>query len=171
MFKKLIVLIFISFMYLHGQGSTSTPYDTTGWSIPQAYTTHYSLPVYRLLSNPGGWINLSQVKTDSLLYALVVFTDTCQMAIISDTLRLSPYISGQHYFAGTAQYDTIKLSTDTVHIYMDSLDVVVASVRETIPTVNDILSVKVLNNKFVVQRPASGTTNLKYNWIWIRKYQ
>lgn len=75
-------------------GDTDSPFATNGWDAPEDSTTYYNLPIYRLLSNPGGWINISQRMVDSLFNALIVYTDTSELYIQNDTLRLHPSISG-----------------------------------------------------------------------------
>ena len=153
------------FGVIYGQGSTLTPYSTDGWDNPIEYSTYYHLPIYRLLSNPGGWININTRKIDSLFHATIVFTDSTQLQIRNDTLIHSTFMSGQNSFVGTAQTDTVFISE------IDSFDVFTVTPRENIPNANDVISVKVLNGKAVLQRLANGTADLKYNWIWIRKYQ
>lgn len=168
--KRIFLLIFILVLIGSGtsaqtkKGSTATPYSTLGWDAPVEYSQYYGLYIYRLLSNPGGWVNKQTVRIDSLFNELIVFTDTTQLNIQNDTLRISNYAAGQNSFSGTAQYDTTLVSG------IDSLDVVVVSVRESIPTANDLLGVKVIAGKIIVMRPSSGTSGLKYNWYWIRKY-
>lgn len=162
---SIVAFIFIITAVGYSQGDVTSPYSTTGWDAPYGYTTHYGLPIYTLLSNPGGWINKSQKAVDSLLYALVVYTDQKQLYIRSDTLVISDSLSFQGAFTGTAQYDT------TVVPGADSLDVVCATAREAVLTANDLLSVYVKQDTVIVARPASGTSGLKYNAIWIRKYQ
>jgi len=162
-----IIFLLISFTTF-GQsiGSTVTPYDTAGWDMPQEYTNFYGFPIYRLLSNPGGWINRSQTEMDSLFNALIVYTDSLQLYIVNDTLRIADELSGHSSFTGTEVVDTIRI------IGIDSLDVVVASPRETGYNVNDILFIKVIVDTVLVKRNATGgTSGLKYNWIWIKKYQ
>lgn len=161
-------LLLISITQIKAQGNIgdiTSPYSTTGWDAPVDSTKYYNLFIFTLLTNPGGWRNLNTVIIDSLFNELVVFTDKKQLWIEDDTLHFSDTLSFQGSFSGTAQYDT------TVIPGVDSLDIVVACVREAIPTANDILGVKIISNKVIVQRAASGTSGLKYNCIWIRKYQ
>lgn len=161
--KNLIFLIFLIFLVsnvVKGQGDVSSPYSTSGWDSPIDYTVHYHLPVYQLLSNPGGWININQRKIDSLLNALVVYTDTNQLTIVNDTLVFSSHSKGIGTFSGTAVVDTIPIPGLTVN------DVVVVSVRDAIPTANDNLGVFVEAGRAIIKRNASGTSDLKYNWIW-----
>ena len=146
-------------------GDTSTPYDTTGgWDAPEEFTGHYGLPIYRLLSNPGGWINISQRMIDSLFYALIVYTDSLQHVIRNDTLINSPYASGIGAFSSTDSSDTV------IVLGLDSLDIINVSARGTY-NVNDILKVQIKQDTLIVNRNSSGTSGLKYDWIWKRKYQ
>ena len=71
-------------------GSTDTPFSTDGWEDPVDSTQYYKLFIYRLLSNPGGWINWQTQKIDSLLEALTVYTDTLELYIENDTLKINP---------------------------------------------------------------------------------
>lgn len=161
----LILLLLISVSYAQRKtGSLASPYSIAGWDTLYGTTTHYSLPIYRLLSNPGGWINRSQRAIDSLFNKLIVLTDTTQLVIVNDTLRYSSSSSGIGTFSGTAETDTIPI------VGLDSSDVVLVTVRDSIPTSNDILSVKLIANKAIIQRAAGGTTGLPYNWIWRRRY-
>ena len=163
--KKILFILLIAVSFTYGQNrSTATPYSISGWDDPADSTQFYKLAIFQLLSNPGGWINRNTRAIDSLLNALIVFIDTSQMALEDDTLKFSNYMSGQGQFNDDAQYDTVNV------IGIDSLDVVVVSARETVLTANDLLSVKLIDDKIIIQRPASGTSGLKYNWIWIRKY-
>jgi hypothetical protein len=165
--KKLLFVFVLLSASLYAQskvGTTFTPYDTTGWNPPQDSTLHYKLPIYRLLSNPGGWINISQVKIDSLLNALIVYTDTKQLVIQNDTLVISDSASGQHAFTTTATSDSIAV------VGLDSLDIVVVSPCGTVYNVNDLLYVHEHTGYFKVWRNAGGTSGLIYNWIWIRKH-
>ena len=163
--KRILFILLIAVSFTYGQNrSTATPYSISGWDSPADSTQYYELAIFQLLSNPGGWINRNTRAIDSLLNALVVFIDSSQMVLQDDTLRFSNYMSGQGAFSGTVQYDTIDI------VGIDSLDAVVVSAREAVLTANDLLSVKVIDDKIIIQRPASGTSGLKYNWIWIRKY-
>jgi hypothetical protein len=164
-FILLICLSTLSFAQVRKTGSLASPYSISGWDAPIDSTTYYKLKIFQLLTNPGGWINRNTREIDSLFNALVVFVDSLQMTIKDDTLKFSPYMSGQNAFSTTAETDTVNING------IDSLDIVTVSPREATPTANDILGVTVLTNKIVVSRPAAGTSGLKYNWIWIRKYQ
>lgn len=90
--KKILILITFIFVLLtpsiYSQGNTATLFDTTGWSPAGGYSINYFLYYHTLLSNPGGRINLNTQKIDSLLNALIVYTDTTQLYIENDTLKL-----------------------------------------------------------------------------------
>ena len=87
--KRFLLLISLFVGLNFAQGSTVTPYDTLGWDLPATYTNFYKLYIHRLLSNPGGRININTAKIDSLLNELIVFTDTSQIVIRNDTLRFA----------------------------------------------------------------------------------
>lgn len=164
-FLRSIVLILILFnVGVQAQGSVVTPYDSVGWDAAAEYTSHYGLRIFELLSNPGGLPNRNMRDIDSLMYELVVYTDSVQLEIENDTLKFSNSMSGMSAFTGTEQYDTVLVSG------LDSSDVVVVSPRENVPGANDILGARCLTDTLICQRPASGTSGLKWNWIWIRKY-
>ena len=147
-------------------GDLSSPYSISGWDSPVEYTTHYQLPIYQLLSNPGGWINKSQAKVDSLLNALVVYTDSLQMSIRNDTLIFSNYMSGHGVIEANKNWDTVSVSG------LDSNDVIVVTEREEgIATHTKAMGVVVKDNEFYVSIPSTESYDIKYNWIWIRKYQ
>lgn len=164
--KKLFLIIFFAATAsLFAQGSTDTPYDTLGWDPPAEYTTWYTLRIFELLSNPGGGYNRNMRDIDSLLYELVVYTDSKQLWIENDTLKISDSTAGMSAFTGQEQYDTVLVPG------LDSLDVVVLTARESVPGANDDLSAKCLPDTLIAQRAASGTSGLKWNWVWVRKYQ
>jgi hypothetical protein len=168
--KKLILflLILLSVNLVFAQrkvGSVATPYSITGWDAPYGVTPTHGFYIFTLMTNPGGYINLNTLHYSQLFDSLIVFTDLKQLWIVNDTLHFSDTLSYQGAFDTTSQYDTVIVPG------ADSLDVAVISIREDIPTANDILSIKIIDNAIIAQRPASGTSGLKYNWIWIRKYQ
>ena len=162
--KKLIIIFFFFAASLFAQGSITTPFDTTGWDAPASYTDWYGLRIYNILSNPGGGYSRNMRDVDSLLYELVVYTDNSQLWIQNDTLKMSDSLSGMAAFTSTDQYDTVTVNG------LDSNDVVIVTVREAIPAAEDRLGVFLSANTLIVGRAASGTSGLKYNWVWIRKY-
>ena len=148
------------------QGSTTTPYDTLNWSTYNSLTPHYGLYIFNLLSSPGGRTNLNTLHIDSLLYSLIVYTDTNQMVIRNDTLVMASYMSGAHSFVGTVDSDSVAVKN------MDSLDVIVVTPLGKAYNVNDILFVQEHTGYFKVYRNSTGgTSGLSYNWIWKRNYQ
>jgi hypothetical protein len=162
--KILAIILFLSCMAYAQIGSTETPYDTEGWSEPAEYTPFYELAVYQLLSNPGGWINLNLVKIDSLLNALIVFTNYHQMYIRNDTLMFSDSLSGKGAFSGTDTSVTINMPD-----VFDSTDIVVVT-SEGHGVDASILSVYPRDGEFDVRRAEGGFSGEKFNWIWIRKW-
>lgn len=162
--KYLFLLLLLFSVKGFSQGTTITPFDTSGWSPPAGYSPNYGLYYYTLLSNPGGRINLNTQKTDSLLNALVVFTDTKQLLIKNDTLVISDTASGFHSFTSTDSVDSVAISG------FDSTDVVVLTPIEAGYNVNDILFLDPHNGYFKVWRNSSGTSGLKYNYVWIKRY-
>ncbi len=166
--KKLLLFIFfiLAAYNIFPQGTTNTPYDTTNWDLPYGYTPHYGLYIFRLLSNPGGRINTNTKDIDSLLYSLIVYTDTNQMVIRNDTLVMASYMSGTHSFVGTVGSDSVAVPN------MDSLDIIIVTALASAYNVNDILFVQEHTGYFKVYRNSTGgTSGLSYNWIWKRNYQ
>ena len=165
--KKYFLLLFMILCVYNvfPQGLTTTPEDTVNWDLPAGYTNHYGLYIFKLLSNPGGRINLNTEHVDSLLYSLIVFTDTKQMIIKNDTLVMSDTLSGTHSFTSTNAYDSVAIPG------MDSLDVIMVTPINNAYNVNDILSVWERTGYFLVYRNSTGgTSGLKYNYIWIKRY-
>ena len=163
--KKIFFLVIVCSTLIFSQGLTRTPYDSVGWSLPAGYTPYYGLYIFNLLSNPGGRINLNTQKIDSLLHALIVYTDTKNLIIRNDTLIISDTASGIHAFTSTNNVDSVAI------VGFDSLDVLIASPMEAAYNVNDILFIEKRTGYFKVWRNSGGSSGLKYNWIWIRKYQ
>lgn len=165
--KYLLLLVFVPLILYPQQrikvGDLSSPYATTGWDTLYGRTQYFNLPIYQLLSNPGGWININQRMVDSLLYKLIVYTDTTQMIIQDDTLVFSNDLSGIDEFTGTATTDTLLISG------IDAGDVFIVTIRDAVATANDILSVFIEPNKVIIKRPSGGTSGLKYNWLWIKR--
>jgi len=84
----LILLLLSSFLFSQTVGETDTPYDIDGWDSPEDSTAYYNLAIFRLLSNPGGWINRNTRAIDSLLNELIIYTDTNYLYIENDTLKM-----------------------------------------------------------------------------------
>jgi len=154
--KKLLILFSILFIF----SNIFAQFDP-----PSSYTKWQRLRLWAQKARPSAdSLNKNWTDLDSLLNALIVLTDTTQLEIVNGVLIFSQYSSGHNSFTTTAQTDTVSI------LGLDSGDVFIVNVRETVPGANDLLSVKLINNKAIIQRPASGTSGLKYNWIWRRKY-
>lgn len=69
-------------------------------------------------------------------------------------------VSGKESFTTTAQTDTVSA------IGIQANDIVIVTAIDSVLTANDMLSVKIITNKFVVQRLAGGVSGLSYNYIW-----
>jgi hypothetical protein len=133
---------------------------------PSGYTSYYSFRKWAENANPGSdSLNANWDEIDQVLYDLIVYTDTSQMFIRNDSLLFADEASGQDAFVTTAEFDTVLVPG------VDSLDVIVVSAREAVPAPEDILGVYLKADTLIVGRTAAGTSGLKYNWIWIRKYQ
>ncbi|MFA5397543.1 MAG: hypothetical protein WC346_16150 [Methanogenium sp.] len=152
--KIFLTLIFYSSILL------SQTFDPPKW-----YTEYYKLRMWEQKARPGAdSLNMNWKDIDSLISELIIFLDTLQIQKVEGNLRFSKYMSGIDSFTTTAITDTVYRTG------VDSYAVVMACVRGIAPTANDLISVEILNDKFVVKRQEGGTSNLKYNWIWIRKY-
>ncbi len=165
MIKKILffIIILVSISFSQRIGDVSTPYATVGWDSLYGYTIYYRLPVYRLLSNPGGWININQRMVDSLFNELIVLTDSLEYIIRNDTLISTPRAMGRASFVTTGT--SIDVTVDS----MKSTDYVQVTALGATITSNDVLSVVVGTNKFTVYRPAAGTSGLSFMWEWRRK--
>lgn len=162
-FAIALVIMMIFAEVTFGQGDTDSPYSTNGWDEPIEFTDHYYLPIYRLLSNPGGHINWSQRKIDSLLFALVVYTDSQQIFIRNDTLFHANNSSGIDTFTTTLSRDTVTVAG------LDSMDVVIVTARYD--STGTVLAVKVETGRFIVIRSSTAISGQSYNWIWRKRYQ
>ena len=162
-----ILLIITSLLLLtscaKAQGSTESNYSTSGWDKYVDSTQYYGLYIFRLLSSPGGWRNWQTEKIDSLLHALVVYTDSTQMYIQNDTLVFSNQMSGKSSFNSTDTSKTITLSG------FDSLDVVIVTPEGYAGSSAEALYVYGKSGSFDVRRKSGGRTGLKFNYIYIKK--
>lgn len=169
--KKILFLLLLAFLFykpaiaqsIGSVGDTDSPYSTKGWDSPIDSTQYYQLPIYRLLSNPGGWINWSQRKIDSLFNALIVYTDAMQQSIFNDTLFTSENSSGIDAFTTTLSRDTVLVPG------LDSMDVIIVTPRYD--STSTALAVKVESGQFIVIRSNTTISGQSYNWIWRKKYQ
>jgi len=140
--------------------------DIQAQDAPTGYTEHFGYRKWAENANPSAdSLNQNMEDIDLDMYNGIINTDSLQFIILNKVLIFSPYASGMAAFTGTDQYDTIRVPG------IDSLDVVNVSIRESIPTTNDLLGVFLKADTLIVKRPASGTPGLKWNWSWIKKYQ
>jgi len=141
-------------------------------------TEHYAFRLYAQSARvPYTILNEDKEKIDSLIYALIVWTDTLQLALVTDAeitstphyvLKISNYATGIDTFTTTLTADTVTLAVDTLEV---GLDVFFVTAYGTSITANDVFAVSILApNKIIVTRPSSGTSGLIYHWRWIRRY-
>lgn len=143
-------------------------------------TKHYGLRLYAQSARvPAAILNEDKMIIDSVLYSLIVYTDTLQFIMVLDTainnesltFKISNYSNGISSFSGTNTTDTFTVSgsiTDTLKTDKDLfwLQPIGSSI-----TNNDVLSYSILvPRSIIVTRPASGTADLQYSWRWIRRY-
>jgi|GEM_PF-2589780 hypothetical protein len=146
-----------------------SPYDST---------SHYHLRLYNQSARSSAIIlNQDKFTIDSVLYSLIVYLDSTQFVIISDTsvsqlglvLKVSNYASGTSSFVTTATTDTVTIPGMTLADSAKSY-FFLTPVGSAI-TSNDVLAYYFLSGtQIVVIRPASGTSGLKFVWRWQRRY-
>lgn len=156
------------------------PISAQVFDEPIDSTTHYNLRLYSQGARvPAAVLNEDKMIIDSVLYSLIVYTDTLHFIMVLDTnissnlltFKISNYSNGISSFSGTNTTDTFTVggsATDTLKIDKDLFWL--QPIGNTI-TSNDVLSYSILEPRSViVTRPESGTANLSYAWRWIRRY-
>ena len=168
--KKLFLLLTICILSVNIQAQV---YDE-----PIDSTTHYNLRLYAQSAQiPAEILNDDKNTIDSVMYSLIVWTDSTQFVTVLDTnitttghltLKISNYASGSDSFVTTATADTFTVSgADTL---TEADDIFLIQPYGT-PNANDVLGYSVLgDDKVIVTRPASGSSGLKYKWRWIKRY-
>jgi len=155
----------------------------SSFSIAQVFdepidsTEHYAFRLYAQSARvPAEILNEDKEKIDSLIYALIVWTDTLQLIMVSDlelhptqlALKISNYATGIDSFVTTATADTFTVQVDTLEAGVDYF--FIQAYGDAI-SANDQFAFSIISpNKVRVVRPASGTSGLKYIWRWIRRY-
>lgn len=167
--KKIFLLLTICILSVQIQAQV---YDE-----PIDSTEHYNLRLYAQSARvPAEILNDDKVTIDSVMYSLIVWVDTLQNVVVVDTsittthlvLKISNYASGSDAFVTTATVDTFTvLGADTL---TEADDIFLLQPYGT-TNANDVLGYTVLgDNQIIVNRPASGSSGLKYKWRWIRRY-
>ena len=165
--KTIILIILINF------AAISQVFDE-----PIDSTKHYNLRLYAQGARvPAAILNEDKQIIDSVLYSLIVYTDTLQFIMVSDTavskegltFKISNYSNGISSFSGTNEEDTFTVSgTDTLDINKDLF--FLQPLGNTI-SANDVLTYYFLiPRSVVVKRLSGGTNNLNYSWRWIKRY-
>lgn len=167
--KIILAIIFLLSINLVGQ-VFDEPLDST---------SHYNFRLYKQSARvPNTILNEDKEKIDSLIYDLIVWTDSVQFVLIVDTnitttphlvLKISNYATGIDTFTTTATVDTIILAgADTLNSVVDLFWL---QPYGTTITSNDVLGYYVIDpDTLIVIRPASGTSGLVYVWRWIKRY-
>lgn len=166
--KKLIFLL-ILFSFTAFSQVFDEPIDST---------KHYNLRLYAQSARiPAEILNEDKQIIDSVLYSLIVYTDSLQFIMVYDsavttnglTFKISNYSNGIDAFSGTSETDTFTVaSNDTLNL---SKDLFFIQPYGNSITANDILTYYfIVPNSVVVQRLSGGTNNLPYVWRWIRRY-
>ncbi len=162
--KKIILFIFLFVGYTAAQ-VYDLPYDSTA---------HYKLRLYNQSARSSATVLNNDKKTiDSVMYSLIVYTDTLQFTMVSDTsisatqlvFKISDYATGMRSFVTTSQIDSVTFS----QTLDDSLDVFLLTPYGATVSPNDVLGYTVSGTKLYVHRPASGTSGLKYVWRRIKR--
>lgn len=143
-------------------------------------TDHYAFRLYAQSARvPFTILNEDKEKIDSLIFALIVYTDTSQYFLVTDTdiaptghfvFKTSNYATGTDAFVTTAVVDTFTVTgTDTL---VSATDYFWIQAFGSAITSNDVLAYQIITstNTVIVTRPASGTSGLNYVWRWIRRY-
>lgn len=143
-------------------------------------TIHYGLRLYEQGAKvPASILNEDKMTIDSVLYSLIVYTDTLQFIMVIDTaisndlltFKISNYSNGISSFSGTLTTDTFTIQGNVSDTLQISKDLIFLQPIGNSITANDILSYSFLPPRSVlVTRLASGTSNLQYSWRWIRRY-
>lgn len=168
--KKLFLLLTICILSIQIQAQV---YDE-----PIDSTEHYNFRLYAQSARvPAEILNDDKIAMDSLIYSLIVWTDSVQFVTVLDTnvtsthltLKISNYATGSDSFVTTATTDTVTITgADTL---MEAEDIFLIQAYGATISSNDVLSYTVLgDNQIVIRRPSSGTSGLKYKWRWIRRY-
>ena len=141
-------------------------------------TEHYGFRHYAQSARvPASILNEDKSKIDSLIYNLIVWVDSVQYVMVVDTnvtttphlvLKISNYATGVDSFVTTATVDTFTVTgVDTLNVSEDLFWIQAQGTTNA----NDVLGYNILDpNKVIVNRPASGTSGLLYDWRMIRRY-
>jgi len=167
--KKIFLLLIICILSVNIQAQV---YDE-----PIDSTTHYNLRLYAQSARiPADILNDDKETIDSVMYSLIVWTDTLQHVVVTDTgitsthlvFKISNYASGSDAFTTTATTCTVTVAgADT----LTEADDIFLLTPYGVPNANDVLGYTVLgDNQIIVNRPASGSSGLKFKWRWIRRY-
>lgn len=169
--KKLIILFFMVLTMSAAAQVFDEPIDST---------TNYAFRLYSQSARvPYTILNEDKEKIDSLIYALIVYTDTTMHLLVTDAdiaptghyvLKISNYATGLDTFTTTLTADTFTVTgvgADT----LDANDLFWIQAHGSAISANDVFAYAILiPNKVIVTRPASGTSALAYIWRWIRRY-
>ena len=163
--KKIILLFTLLFVSY----TAAQVYD-----LPYGSTSHYKLRLYNQSARSSATVLNNDKKTiDSVLYSLIVYTDTLQFTMVSDisihptqlVFKISDYATGMRSFTTTSQIDSVTFS----QAMDDSLDVFLLTPYGSTISANDVLSYTISGTKLYVHRPSSGTSGLKYVWRRIKR--
>jgi hypothetical protein len=165
---KKLILFFLVFAATAAAQVFDEPIDST---------EHYILRQYEQDARvPAEILNEDKDIIDSVMYSLIVWTDSLQFTMVVDTnvtstphlvLKISNYATGTDTFVTTAQVDTFTVNVDTLNAQVDLFWI--QSYGTT--NANDVLGYTILSpNKVIVNRPAAGSSGLIYNWRWIKRY-
>lgn len=153
------LLVIIFFLAMSAEGVNAQLFDP-----PSDYTTHYRLRMWNQGDNPSDdSLNQNVIDLDSLINELIVYLDPLQMTIGDDTLKFVNSFSGLAAFTTTDSLDTLVITG------IDSLDVFLVNARESAP--EGQIWGEVSDDTVFVNRSDTTVSGLKYNYIWVRKYQ
>ena len=108
-------------------------------------------------------LNANWEKIDEKLYELIIKINPYFFEIVNDSLRFSNLLSGHNCFDSTNTIDTVNVPG------MKKNDVVVVTIWDSVPIIQDAIGVQVENDYFICKRNSGGTNSLYYTWLWVKK--
>ena len=166
--KKLFLLLTICILSVNIKAQV---YDE-----PIDSTTHYNLRLYEQSARvPAEILNDDKETIDSVMYSLIVWTDSLQYIMVVDTNVTKTHLTFKisNYATGSAAFTTTATTCSVVVAGADTLDedndIFLLTPYGT-TNANDVLGYTVSVDTLIVNRPASGSSGLKFKWRWIKRY-
>jgi hypothetical protein len=157
------LLIFILF-FLFIEDGLSQSKNVSPRVHTERKTTHIQLNEWENRVNPfASDVNKNWEIIDKQLYELVLETNPYYFEIINNFLKFSNLLSGHNCFNSTNTIDTVNVPG------MKKNDVVVVTIWDSVPIIQDAIGVQVENDYFICKRNSGGTNSLYYTWLWVKK--